>query len=652
MLTDALAISLPIAGVAIRTLVARASPLPPDRPALFLFSGFVQDLAAGLLLALLARGLRLAGARPGAAAAVTAVPFAILLVGHAAWAEAITFFGHPPRREDLEVALNAELLTRSADARALGRLASFLAVGALGTVLVSHALARWRRASTRQIFVGATLAGGLALLIHQLEPVPTANGVLFAALDFAQEPRPETGRGMATVPPPHSAPEAIRRLAPGRAWVDPHFPLAFEPSARRAEAPRVGEGVRPNLVFILLEGVRAREISCYGGPVPGLTPNLDRLAREGTRVARAYSPGTFTPQGEAAYWYGLLATPGSLLPVQNPATPLLGLPEILGANGWRSFLWIHNGDESFYRRDRFYLSRGFRMVDGRDFPRSAVRTNWGCSDRSLARLAVDSLDRTREPFAAMLLTVSNHHPFQVPSDARSVAPIPWTEERGWFSPAPGLPLVGRHTVPMMKTIHYTDEALGDFFREAASRDWTRRTIFVISGDHGLPIVPLGGLGSAHELAELRHGVPLVIWSPLLPGGRVLEGPATLADVPPTLLGLLGIDSPRPFAGVDLLDPDLDLADRPLPLYDEEARRVTVLRGRLAYHARLEPPRTSPDWTLGNELLVDTVRDPRGVENAADLLPHETARMRRDAEVFVDVYPWLALAGRTGLPPER
>ena len=651
---DALALVFPLAGGAIRLFVARASPLPPDSPALFFVSGLAQDLAVGLLLALLSRCLQAAGIRGGPAAAVAAVPSAILLAGHVAWAEAITFFGHPPRREDLEVALGADFLSRSAEPQALLRLGACLAGGGFATFLLGRILARRRRAPAIRLVAGAVVALAGTLVLHRLAPVPTANGVLLAALDLANEPRPEDAQGRATVPPPRARPETIRALAPGRpadAWLSSDFPLAARVAPHRTEAPRVPEGLRPNLVFVLLEGVRAREISCYGGPVPGLTPNLDRLAREGTRVERAYSPGTFTPQGEVAYWYGLLATPGSLLPVQNPDARLFGLPEILRAHGWHSFLWIHNGDESFYRRDRFYLPRGFRMVDGRDFPRSDVRTNWGCSDKALAQRAVDALDQTPEPFAAMVLTVSNHHPFQVPADAATAAPALGTEERGWFAPAAGLPLVGRHTVLMMKTIHYTDEAVGDLFRLAASRDWARRTVFVVSGDHGLPIVPVGGLSSPHELAELRHRVPLLIWSPLLPGGRVLEGPATLADVPPTLLGLLGIEGPRPFAGIDLFDPDVDLAERPLPLYDRDARRVTVLRGRLAYHARLEPPRTSAEWTLGNDILVDTKSDPRGLEDAAPRLPSEAARLRRDAETFVDVYPWLALSGRTGLPPE-
>ncbi len=651
--TDALAIAFPLAGAATRIFIARASPLPPDNLATFLLAGLVQDLAVGLTLSLLARLLRRGGIPAWLATTAAILPFVLLLAGHAGWAEAIVYFGHPPRREDIAVGLRADFIARSADPGSLFRLAGFVAMGCAAALLLAPVIRKRRRWRGLRILLATVAALVLTAGGHRFAPTPTANGVLLAALDLSREPLPVDEQGRATVPPPRQPATAIRDLALGRlpgTWLSDEFPLATSVPPRSPASPHLPQGLRPNMVFVLLEGVRAREISCYGGPVPGLTPNLDRLAHEGVRVEHAFSPGTCTPQGEIAYWYGLLATPGSLLPVQNPETSLYGLPEILKANGWRSLLWISNTDQSFYRRDRFYLPRGFQMIDGRDFPRDDVRTNWGFSDKALARRAVAALDQTPEPFAAMVLTISNHHPFQVPGDAATVAPVKGVEQRGFFLPAPGLPMAGRHTLPMMKTIHYTDEAVGDFFRLARTKEWAKRTIFVISGDHGLPIVPVGGLTSAHELAELRHRVPLIFWSPLLEGGRVVEGPASLADVPPTLIGLLGLHGPLGFAGDDLLDPRIDFRARPLPLYDQEARRVTILKDGLAYDATVEPPRTSADWALERGALFDLDHDPHGRTDLSGPLASKMNELRKAAETFIDVYPWIALAGRTGIPP--
>jgi arylsulfatase A-like enzyme len=647
--TDALAAALPIAGIAIRLFVASSSPLPPDNLAIFLLTGALQDTAAGLLIACLSRAFRWTGLPDRIVSILAALPFLALVAGHAGWAEAIVYFGHPPRREDVEVALGTEFVSRSADALGVLRLVGFVLLGAGAATVLGRLVERRPGPRGLRLLATAFLASALALAVHRTHPIPTANGVLLAVFDLAHEPRPEDAQGRSTVPPPRQTTTAIRDFAPARApgeWLSDEYPLAARPRPRSLSAPRLSGTDRPNVVFLLMEGVRAREISCYGGPAPGLTPNLDRLAREGLRFERAYSPGTSTPQGEVAYWYGLLATPGSLLPVQNPDAELNGLPEILRENGWRSFLWIHNGDESFYRRDRFYLPRGFRMIDGRDFPRQDPRTNWGRTDKALARRAVEALDQTPEPFAALVLTVSNHHPFQLPEDATSRAPVEGPEERGFLKPTSLLPLVGRHTVPMMKTIHYTDEAVGDFFRLAAARNWSKRTVFVVSGDHGLPIVPVGGLASAHELAELRHHVPLILWSPMLEGGGVIDSLASLADVPPTILGLLGLDSSG-FIGEDLLDPRGQLQTRPLPLWDDEAGRVTILKGDFAYHATVAPPRTSADWRLTEESLFETREDPRGTHDLSRTQPDRTEELRRLATTYLDVYPWIVLTGRGG-----
>ena len=122
----------------------------------------------------------------------------------------------------------------------------------------------------------------------------------------------------------------------------------------------------------------------------------------------------------------------------------------------------------------------------------------------------------------MVLTITNHHPFQLPSDAgKPPLAIDVPEERGYMR-LPGMhSLVGRHTVPMLRTMNYTDEAIGDFFEGARRRPWFSETIFVVTSDHGLPIAPLSGRMTTHRLEELRHRVPLLFYAPdlIAPGTR-------------------------------------------------------------------------------------------------------------------------------------
>src|SRR5688572_20066244 len=55
---------------------------------------------------------------------------------------------------------------------------------------------------------------------------------------------------------------------------------------------------RPNIVCILADDLGWGDLSCYGGKVP--TPNLDRLAREGTRFTQAYAAAPICSPARAA----------------------------------------------------------------------------------------------------------------------------------------------------------------------------------------------------------------------------------------------------------------------------------------------------------------------------------------------------------------
>ncbi len=580
-----------------------ATPLPSARPFAWLLTGTAGDLAvlaAGAGLALLA-----ARQAPRAAAAAYAALAAAFVLATATWFETVAFFGHAPRRTDLAVGMDASFLARSSDHGGLVRLA-LCGFGALLALGLAAQRARRARGSlgARSAFL---LAAPGALLAWAPLPVPlraTARNPLVA---LALAPRSAHAGG---------------ERAPGfRPLVGPAPVARATPPARAvrpADAPRVPAGVRPNVVFLVLEGVRAAELGAWGG-LPGLSPSLDDLARRGTRAARAYSTGTHTPEGELALWYGLDASPRHLVVTDDPAGPGEGLPEVLRRAGWRSFLWVHDGDQTFYRRDRFYTPRGVRLIDGRDFDPGEPRTNWGFSDKALARVAVRAFDRLAEPFAAMVLTVSNHHPFQVPSDAATSFEPP-EPPRGAFASVPGLPeLLGLHTGRMLKTIHYTDEAVGDFFRLAAARPWYARTVFVICGDHGLPVAPYDGTPTPHRFADLRHHVPLIFFSPLLPAAGTLEAPASLADVPATLLGLFGI-SGAAGDGHDLFAP----SDAPAIAWDDEGRTATAVSPRFTYHAVLE---AGPAGFVATKETLFAAGDRDGAEDLADRDPAALAALR-------------------------
>ena len=50
--------------------------------------------------------------------------------------------------------------------------------------------------------------------------------------------------------------------------------------ARAADAPQT---VKPNVVIFIADDLTWHDVACFGGPTDARTPNLDRMAAEGTR---------------------------------------------------------------------------------------------------------------------------------------------------------------------------------------------------------------------------------------------------------------------------------------------------------------------------------------------------------------------------------
>jgi hypothetical protein len=634
----ALALSL-LVDVVLRVRILVESPVSQSRPVLWLLLGVVQGIAVVAIAAVFC--LLLGRVRPRMARRLFAAVVMVRAIVSFIWSEVIVYFGHPPRPLDSEVGFNLSFYTDSLASRSGFDLGVLIVV--VGAALV-WASVNARRAgktwnNTPKLLAAAVISAVVIVLPSRIIP-ETSRDPLLEIARLADKRRAAVMELRKSAAPLRSAadvqrllPASIRRLAR-----NPDYPFAMSAGVTRSAEMRIPAGLKPNIVFLLLEGMQAEELGSEAGAPPGLTPNLDRLAARGYRAERAYSSGTRTAEGELALWYGALPLPQEWLMADRPHIPLTGLPEILRAVGWRDFVWMYGGDQTFYQRQRFYGLRGFRYFDAADFPGTDVRTSWGFSDLSLSKRSIAVLHSAAEPFAAMLVTISNHHPFRVPSDART---------RFDVSPNESL-CFGHYTCRMLQTMHYADEAVGDFFARAQKEPWFSRTVFVIGGDHGLPIEPYGvDHPTPHQMEEFLHRIPLIIYSPLLPEGGVFRGPVSQADMLPTLLHLVAPGVPRAGPGLDLFAPAVE--DRPIVLWSSQPRMVSVVTATRTYHG-VVPSSGGTAGGLEEETLVDSVNDPKGLQNLMAHEPQTAERARAVARAFLDDYPVLVDSGRSGLPP--
>jgi arylsulfatase A-like enzyme/Flp pilus assembly protein TadD len=289
-----------------------------------------------------------------------------------------------------------------------------------------------------------------------------------------------------------------------------------------------------NVLLVTIDTLRADRVGAYGSPL-GLTPAIDRLAREGLRAAAAYSHVPLTLPSHATIMTGLYPFSNG---VRDNGTFRLDntrstLAKALKAAGYRTGAFVG----AFVLDARFGLNAGFDVYD----------------DRMLGNGAdLEVVQRTAEqvlaPAADWILGA------QPPPNPQP--PVPWLAWVHLYDPhepyAPPEPYRSRYAADLYAgEIAYADAAMGTFLDRLRSAGALDRTLVVVTSDHGESLGEHGERTHGLFAYESTLRVPLVFWSAgaLRPG--TFEGPARLVDIMPTVLDLVGVQTPAPTDGRSL-----------------------------------------------------------------------------------------------------
>ncbi|MEW6690514.1 MAG: LTA synthase family protein, partial [Pseudomonadota bacterium] len=330
-----------------------------------------------------------------------------------------------------------------------------------------------------------------------------------------------------------------------------------------------------NLVLVSGESLGAEFVESLGG-ARGLTPNLERLGREGLFFTQMYATGTRTVRGLEALTLSVPPTPGHAVPMRPDNHGLFTLGGVLKSQGWEP-LYLYGGYSYFDNMASFFGGNGYTVIDRTAIDKKDIHHEniWGVADEDLFDLALREIDARASAGGkvfAHVMTTSNHRPFTYPE--------------------------GRIDIPSGTgregAVKYTDHAIGRFVEKARARSWFGRTVFVFVADH--TSIARG----RSDLPMERFHIPMVVWAPGLVAPRRIDALASQIDVAPTLLGLLELPYVSEFFGRDLLHdadvpPSLFMANyqtvgfvgegEQVELRPRRASRVTELDGRASDAAR-------------------------------------------------------------------
>jgi arylsulfatase A-like enzyme len=353
---------------------------------------------------------------------------------------------------------------------------------------------------------------------------------------------------------------------------------------------------QPNILFIMVDDLRP-ELGCYGSPQIK-TPNIDKLASQGTLFNNAYCNIPVCGASRASLLTGILPTKERFVQFDAKASEDVPnaktLPQIFKEAGYQTFsvgkvfhhaddsnakswsepAWRYQGDkyDMLLSHDPATVQNLSKIGRGRIYEMPEVKDE-AYNDGQTALKTIEQLKnqiKNKQPFFIACGFVRPHLPFYAPKkywdlyNRDSIA-----EANNNYRPknAPAslngsgefrnydldnLNPKSEEFRRMMKhgyyaSVSYTDKLIGDVLQELKNLDLDENTIVVLWGDHGWNLGEHTFWGK-HNMMKLALKVPLIIKVPANKNANKTAAIVESADIFPTLCSLAGIIPPKQIQG--------------------------------------------------------------------------------------------------------
>lgn len=289
--------------------------------------------------------------------------------------------------------------------------------------------------------------------------------------------------------------------------------------------------VTPNLVIVIVEGLGAA-YSTPSGYIGSFTPFVDSL------------------RAQSLYWSNNLSTSGrtfSVLPSLLGSLPFgthgfleeptianhFNLFNVFGYNGFETgFYYGGNADFDNMKHYMEYSNVDHIVEESsysstfRKLPKGSGGESWGYEDQAVFSKYL--LDQTvaNQPYFNVLLTLSTHNPFMINNVKHYEQLFDERLKRGDLNKE-NLKWAKDNRKQLVSVMNF-DEALSSFFKSYEKRSDFAHSIFIITGDHAMPEIPL-------QTKIDRFHVPLIIYSPLLKSARTFKNTVSHLDIAPSIL---------------------------------------------------------------------------------------------------------------------
>jgi iduronate 2-sulfatase len=353
-----------------------------------------------------------------------------------------------------------------------------------------------------------------------------------------------------------------------------------------------------NVLFIIVDDLRP-DLNCYGNKQI-ISPNIDRIAHEGTMFQRAYCNVPVCGASRSSVMTGL--RPHKTRFVSYNAQAKIesgGVPDLAGvfqANGFKTIsigkVYHEHNDyrESWDIKDSPLITspsmRDYQLPENQEgrakFDFEAYGPATECADmpdekyftHQLATAAIDYIQKSNDqPWFMAVGFTKPHLPFvapkkywdlydrndlpiaknpQMPSQAPRQARHNWQELRGMYNDIPKDGPVPDEKALELKhgyyaSLSFTDSNIGRILKHLDKTDKRKNTTIILWGDHGWQLGE-HGLWCKHANFETSLNTPLIVSAAGHKATETSRALVEFVDIYPTLCDLSNIEKPSHLQG--------------------------------------------------------------------------------------------------------
>jgi arylsulfatase A-like enzyme len=406
------------------------------------------------------------------------------------------------------------------------------------------------------------------------------------------------------------------------------------PAGDASDIERLAERSDVNLLFVLVDTLRADRLGAYGYARP-TSPTLDILAGSGVRFAHQLAQSSWTKCSMASLWTALYPARNGVTRFNQVIPQEAKLPaEILGEAGFRTAGLYRNG----WVAPNFGFAQGFEVYDHpapQPIPPSVRRQNPTLKEAGTDDDVVDA--------AIEFLRVNGAERWFLYLHLMDVHEYTYDEDSAVFGTS--------HSDIYDNSVRHLDWVVDRLVAHLARSGLLERTLVAVTADHGEAFGERGFEGHAREVYRETTEVPWILAFPFrLEKGAVVDARTRNVDIWPTLLELLGLP---PMANADGRSrvPEILAAARGEPAPADAEAAIAHIEQR--WGQPIDPK--SPSVAVAQdglryvaihgahsrsvrEQLFDAKSDPSEMRDVLAERPEEAARLRKAADEYLATQP--------------